>query len=383
MKNTVTIFMLIDALGWDYIKGRDFVNDICPNRRPVKSLLGFSSGVIPSILTGRYPPQHKHWFLYYYSPDRNCFRWTRAITWLPKPMLNNRYTRKIVEEISKRLMGYTGYFETYLIPIQDMHLYDICENKRIYAPKGMREGKNIFDVLEENKVDYQVLAYPKKDQDIFAEACSLLPEANSTFYFLYFSESDAYLHRGCKDPQGTKEMIDFYETNIRKLYETAKQHYEQVNIFITSDHSMSPVYQGYDLKSEVEALGFKIPQDYVPFYDSTMGRFWFFNDDARKAINELLAAKQYGRILTEEEKKSRHVDFADNLYGETLFLMNNGCVINPCHMGHKPPEGMHGYDIDDGRMDAILLSNVDPGVDVNDVSDFYRIMERFAVQNVG
>ena len=379
MSKSTTIFILIDALGWDYIKDREFLNDICPRRRPVTSLLGFSSGVIPSILTGKYPPQHKHWFLYFYSPDKNCFRWTRAIRWLPNKMLNNRYTRKIVEEISKRLMGYTGYFETYLIPIEDMHLYDICENKRIYAPKGMREGKNIFDVLVENGVDYQCFAYPIKDKDIFTKAHEAVRATDSTFHFLYFSESDAYLHRGCKDPQGTKEMIDFYETNIRSLYQAAKEKYDQVNLFITSDHSMSPVNESYDLKSEVEALGFQIPRDYVPFYDSTMGRFWFFNDEARQEINALLATKEYGRILTEDEKKYRHVDFENNLYGETLFLVNNGVVINPCHMGNRPPQGMHGYDIDDGKMDAILVSNVDPGVEVKDVSDFFRVMKKFAV----
>lgn len=95
-KNTVSIFALVDALGWDYIKDRPFLNDIAVVKRPVKSILGFSSGVIPSILTGKYPQEHKHWSLYFYSPKTSPFKWTRHIRWLPKRILNSRISRKII-----------------------------------------------------------------------------------------------------------------------------------------------------------------------------------------------------------------------------------------------------------------------------------------------
>ncbi|HOY08706.1 MAG TPA: alkaline phosphatase family protein [Candidatus Omnitrophota bacterium] len=375
---TVSIFVLIDALGWDYIKNRSFLDDICPVKRPVKSILGFSSGVIPSILTGAYPPEHKHWFLYFYSPKQNCFLWTAFFDWLPADWLNSRYTRKIVEEISKRLMGYNGYFETYLIPVERLHLYDISENKRIYAPKGMRHGKNIFDILEERDVDYKCYAYPMKDQDIFFQAQKDILSAGSSFYFLYFSESDAYLHRGCKDQEGTRKMIDVYEQEIRTLYREASRKHDRVDLYVFSDHSMSPVYESHDLKSEIEALGYKIPKDYVPFYDSTMARFWFFNFQAHDAVVKLLKQKPYGRLLSLKEKKERHVHFEDDLYGEELFLMNNGTVINPSYMGNRPPEGMHGYDVMDGAMDAVLVSTRQPDVEVADVKDFFKIMEKYA-----
>ena len=55
----VNIFILVDALGWNYIKDRKFLNDICTYRQKVKSILGYSCGVIPSILKGRLPSEHK------------------------------------------------------------------------------------------------------------------------------------------------------------------------------------------------------------------------------------------------------------------------------------------------------------------------------------
>ena len=116
-RDSVSIFILIDALGWDYIKDRSFLDDIAVTKRPVKSILGFSSGVIPSILTGKYPQEHKHWSLYFYSPKTSPFHWTKHWLWLPKSILHSRIARKIIEEISKRIMGYTGYFETYAIQV--------------------------------------------------------------------------------------------------------------------------------------------------------------------------------------------------------------------------------------------------------------------------
>lgn len=366
--------MLIDALGWDYIKDRPFLNDIAKTKRPVKSILGFSSGVIPSILTGKYPPEHKHWFLYFYSPKKNCFRWIRLFNWLPSWLIENRYVRHIVEAISKRLMGYTGYFETYLIPIKQLHLFDICENKNIYAPKGMREGRSLFDELNERGVNYKCFSYPTKDKDIFIKAKEAIKNTDSNYYFLYFSESDAYLHRACKDPQGVKNMVDFYEQQIKEVYETAKQKFDQVNLYVFSDHSMAPVYEEYDLKKDVEALGYKMPKDYVAFYDSTMGRFWFFNEKAKQDITAVLKTKSYGRILTEKEINDRHVNFKDNMYGELLFLMKTGAVINPCNMGHRAPQGMHGYDVEDGVMDGIMVSNTSYDGTITDVSSFYDVM---------
>ena len=43
-----------------------------------------------------------------------------------------------------------------------------------------------------------------------------------------------------------------------------------------------------DLAAEVESTGLGTPEDYLAVYDSTMARFWFFSDDARKKITERL-----------------------------------------------------------------------------------------------
>ena len=50
-----SIFVLMDALGWEWIKEHPFLKEVAPYRRPLDSVLGFSTAAIPSILTGRFP----------------------------------------------------------------------------------------------------------------------------------------------------------------------------------------------------------------------------------------------------------------------------------------------------------------------------------------
>ena len=57
--------------------------------------------------------------------------------------------------------------------------------------------------------------------------------------------------------------------------------------------------------------GWNLKKDYVAVYDSTMARFWYFNDFAREKITGKLQNHEKGRILSDEELKSEGVFFED------------------------------------------------------------------------
>src|ERR1044071_9411723 len=96
-KRGTHLFVLIDALGWEYLKGRPFLDDLLPYRRPLRTVLGFSSGAIPTILTGAWPSVTGHWNLFYYDPNGSPFRWFKYFSFLPDAVLNNRVTTKLIK----------------------------------------------------------------------------------------------------------------------------------------------------------------------------------------------------------------------------------------------------------------------------------------------
>src|SRR5712691_1248818 len=112
----VHLFVLIDALGWRFIEGKEFLSDLLTFRKPLGTGLGYSSGAIATILTGLPPVQNGHWNLVYYDPKSSPFRWLRYFQFLPDRVLNHRVTRKLLKETGRHLLGMGPLFECCVSP---------------------------------------------------------------------------------------------------------------------------------------------------------------------------------------------------------------------------------------------------------------------------
>jgi hypothetical protein len=114
-------------------------------------------------------------------------------------------------------------------------------------------------------------------------------------------------------------------------------------------------------------------------YDSTMARFWFFNARAREVITRALLEVPQGKILSDAELRELHVLFEDRYFGELIFLVEEGVLIVPSHMGERPIRAMHGYHPKDRHSYAALLTN-QPGLppEIQAIPDIYQLMTREA-----
>jgi hypothetical protein len=212
-----------------------------------------------------------------------------------------------------------------------------------------------------------------------------MEHSDAEFFFVYLCELDAELHAFWAQPERLRSMLAAYEAKLRRLCETALRIDPNASIAIFSDHGMAPVTDRYDLMQDVDALGCKMPDDYLAVYDSTMARFWFFDEKARSAINECLRNQVCGRILGDAELRELGIDFPDRRYGETIFLLNSGYMFfrSDFHSGNWLPTGMHGYHPDDPYSDAVFLSNRPPASQLTTIRDIYDHMERAAGVRTG
>ena len=114
-------------------------------------------------------------------------------------------------------------------------------------------------------------------------------------------------------------------------------------------------------------------------YDSTMARFWFFNDAARGQIRNCLYAVPQGRVLPEAELKALGTWFSDSYFGELIFLVNEGVLIVPSHMGERPIRAMHGYHPVEKHSFAALFTNQSELPEaIEAIPDIFRLMTREA-----
>ncbi|MDE3180887.1 MAG: alkaline phosphatase family protein [Acidobacteriota bacterium] len=373
----VQVNVLIDALGWKFLEKRPFLSDLLPYRRPLQTVLGFSSGAIPTILTGLAPSAHQHWNLFYYDPDGSPFRWLRRFRFAPDSIVNHRVTRKALKEMGKHFLGLGKNFECCVRPSL-LPYFNFVEKRNIYARGGVEGAQTIFDVVAERRIPHRIYSYHETtDKEILRRARSDIENSDAIFYFIYLCEMDMALHNSCRDMAAFEHRLAWYESELREVFELAQKRDPEARLALFSDHGMTPVEQHIDLVKIIDALGFAMPADYLAVYDSTMARFWFMNGKAREKIAACLEKQPCGRILPDEELRRLGVLFEDRRYGEMVFLLHPGWLLahSDFHGKGWMPSGMHGYHPEDPYSDAVFLSSFEPPADVQTIADIFGCMK--------
>lgn len=358
----VSVIVLIDALGWKYIEGGNFLSDVLTYRQPLRTVLGFSSGAIPAMLTGVSPSENGHWNLFYYDPQNSPFRWFRHFRFLPDVILEHRITRKLLKEIGRRFLGLGPLFECAVSP-RLISYFNWVERRNIYDLGGIVGAPSIFDELHKEGRPFRVYTYHHlTDAEIIRQAEKDIRAHAASFYFLYLSEMDMFLHMNCGTPQKIEERLRWYDENLRRVFTAARGVCDDATLAITSDHGMTPVSEKYDLLKHFEEMKSRMPQDYLAVFDSTMARFWFFNDMARQEVMDVLHNVPCGRVLSNAELKQFGVFFPDGRFGEVVFLLHPGWLLSRSDFNGSGwnPVGMHGYHPDDSYSDGVFLSNRKP-----------------------
>jgi hypothetical protein len=379
MKEVLPLFVFIDACGWEILKDRPFAKRLAPNRKRLASVFGYSSACVPSILSGRWPVEHRNWCYFVYDPARSPFKSLRILQSLPESITSRRFFRRWLSKFIKVQLNFRGYFDLYNIPFKYISLYDFTEKRNPLQPGGMNCGPNIFDYLEERFIPYHVSSPIRTEKDNLDALINDIRMERIDFAFLYWPGLDGLLHSvGDKSPEiGYKLAV--YEQWLNQLFDCSRQHYSDVRLYIFSDHGMANCDRQLDLKAIIDALPLRMGEDYAVVYDSTMARFWFFNDCARQHITGALDQIPEGRILSDSELANLGTLFADRYFGELIFLVSEGVLIVPSHMGQRPIRGMHGYHPSEKQSYATLCTNRDNiPEEITAIPDIYRLMTQCA-----
>lgn len=378
MKKRISIFMFIDAFGWEIQKKYNFLEELLPHRYPAQMQFGYSCTAIPTILTGKRPQEHKHLSFYYYNPEESPFKAFKYLKFLPKSIFDRWRVRHQISKLIKQINGYTGYFEIYSMPFDRLPYFDYIEKKDMFIPAGLAPTKNLADVLEEKQIPYHISNWRLSEEENIAALTKDIQEEKIEFAFLYTAAMDGLLHKVTKD--GTEEIqakLDWYAEQIRGIVKEVEQHYEDYSLFVLSDHGMTTLTEEVDVKKEIEALGFEFGRDYVASYNSTMAQFWFINEKCREHIINKTKSIPHSHLLSQAEKVKYGIDFADNMYGEEILLMNPGVQIVPSDMGTKSLPGMHGFAPEHKDSYAAWMGTEPLETPPEWVGDFFTIMTEY------
>jgi hypothetical protein len=373
----VTLVFFVDALGYKLAREVGCFREIAPHAYRQRTILGYSCAAQPTILTGRSPSEHGHWAMFHRT-DHSELAPLGRLGFLPSAVGGHRRLRRRVLAHHRKRSGFTGYYNLYRIPFHLFREFDLSEKRDIYAPGGFDGGvDSIFDLLEREHVPHRVWNWKTALDTALGELSEILTDGPPIrFALLYTAVIDALLHEHVGDSDVVGAELARLEKLITEVVTRAHDRYSEVDVIVFSDHGMARTTGEIDLMAHVARLGLAHERDYLAFYDSTMGRFWFGNDRARNTIMEALGRVDSGSVLSDDDLRREGVFFEDRRYGELVFLCDPGMLIVPSYMGARAPRGMHGFTPEHEDSHAVIMSSEPLSPPPTTIADSFHVMRR-------
>jgi predicted AlkP superfamily pyrophosphatase or phosphodiesterase len=368
-----TIFIWIDALREDYLQKMPFLNSLCKKYDSGILIPPMGYRTLIDFYTGENATVHNQFAAYGYSgKDLKKYNLLKKI--VPNKyfyiFLNLiRYYKKqsLIQGINLNYINFfepsnnKNYYLTDSLSVQTIFDDYRKKNKKflIYDwPQIITNKKNYldFNFRDDKKKIQKFLRLLKKDEDI---------------YFVHLLDLDKIGHEfGPESNEMNKSLIN-EDNYVREIL--SKFDIKEDNFLIFSDHGMINVKETCDLKSILPEFN----KGYIYFLDSTMARFWFFNEQIKKQVLDLLKNSKEGHLLTKEEKSKYNLNFKNNFYGDEIFLMNPGILILPNFFQDKPVKGAHGYDISDKNEKTVFITNI-KSKDKLQIKDLFNLTKEFS-----
>lgn len=345
MKDASVMMVLIDAFSFRYLS-RDHTPFLYllageGHYTQIQPMFAYR-GIEASIFTGTTPNTHKIWTEFCLREKKRantvsqilkeCCKFTDKI---PSDFLH-RVMRCIYWRLDKKIRPvmipaiFLDYFETTQLPITTPDAFPV---------------PTIFDILRKEKRKYLFLTPHKgKDDIVFKTVYKLIENEEKDFWFIKFETLDQLGHRYGPNSSKMREALKNIDRFIYKLYLRFRERYKSGVFIVLSDHGMNHVNSIINIKRKLDGLPLTPPKDYIYFIDSTMTRFWFFNEKAKKLTLDALSKINAGRILGDNELRMLGIDKIGHRYGEIIFVLKEGYVFFPDFFRwDTPPRGMHGY----------------------------------------
>jgi hypothetical protein len=372
---TRLLTILIDALGYEFVSQKttpylwEFAN--AGFKCPIKPILAYSDGIRATIFTGTYPDIHNYWIMYKYSSDNSPFRTLTSLKFIDKVPISfvKRGAKFALSATLGRIIGNKhGYssFSTHNIPFKIIDKFDYTLKRSMFDEHAFGEIPTLFDVLRKNDIEYACvdsadlgfMDYFGSSERIRGKLLRILNEFGNDieFTYIYLHHLDNFAHRyGIASPRFMKELRKMDET-VKLIVEKMRQRFgDDLRVIILSDHGMVDTQEFVSFENLIKDRGFG--DDYMFFLDSTMVRFWYFNEGKCEKVRKWFEKLGYGSFLTTEQRKHLRIDFGHRQYGDEIYLLKPEYSIFPNFMSWLKPKSMHAYHPDYRHQQGIFMMN--------------------------
>lgn len=266
---------------------------------------------------------------------------------------------KIIDErIYNRLFRYwrkshNRVLNSYRIPPKSLRKFALTED----GDKMLITHRDIFQEIEKNGLTYTMEGFTslsdirKRTKMTVKELAEREIEKGTDFIPLYVGETDSIGHRYGSDIDNIRPTLQATDRLLHEIYDIAIK--EGYCICVMGDHGMVPVIKKVDVIRELSQCGCRLHKDYEAFYDSTMARFWIYNDLSKEKIRKTIEdnLSNCGFIVDGSNYREFRIPLdilcenGEPVYGDFVWCANPGVLISPdyFHSERESENGMHGY----------------------------------------
>lgn len=337
-RNTVLI-VFIDAFGPDQLARFDEFFSFLPYRKSLHGILGYSSGALPTILTGQTPNMHGRMCLFSARKEgeTSILRPMKWLGLLPKVVHERSKVRRVAEKILKTSAKLEGYVALHKVPPELFEWLDMPEREDMFQADQIG-GVPTF-LAEARKAGLSVYAAPWQlpEEQRWIHSFEALSQQKPDLAFLYATTLDGVMHREGPNGFTAPDAAEIIANNINRAREIMASDGSTLTSLVIGDHGMAEVDKVFDPRKMLARVGtMKL------FVDSTMIRAWGTDQELSRLRNEVETENWPGTWLQDEDLASRKVP-KDYVFGRAIFLLNEGGIYAPSFLGGRVA-GMHGYD---------------------------------------
>ena len=350
-----TVFVLVDALKSLYLtqENMPFLYSLSQKGLYVKQIIPCAGYCERSeIFSGLDGYDTGNFTAIGYLPEESPYKNDGFILWLAE-LCDNIYSKgarklfQIWRKKNKRRLN------PYKIPIKSLRCFALTED----GQKQLKPHSDIFDRLKESGLTYTLDGFTALSD--FGKRTNLAPvnfvaskiKQDIDFIPVYIGIIDSVGHHYGECIESIRPYLLNVDTQLKSIYENAIQ--SGYAFCVLGDHGMIPVTKKIDIISAIKLTGCKLHKDYEAFYDSTLVRFWFNNENAKNKIIDCLTLhfSKDGFVVDKNNSRQHRIPldvYAKDgrpVYGDLVWCANPSVLISPdyFHSSEESEKGMHGY----------------------------------------
>lgn len=368
-KNKVLI-VFIDAFGPDQLKRLDELFRFLPHKKSLHGILGYSSGALPTVLTGAAPAEHGRMCLFSArkTGQTSILRPLKWLGLLPKIVHERSRVRRVAEKVLKKTAKLEGYVALHKVPPELFEWLDMPERDDMFQAPDIGGAPTFLADARDAGLSVYSAPWQLPEGQRWKHSHDALKTQKPDLAFLYATALDGIMHLEGPNGSASLDAAEQIANHIERARDIMSSDGSNLTTLVVGDHGMAEVNKFIDPRKMLARL-----DEMRLFVDSTMIRAWGTDIELSQLRLEIEKENWSGKWLQGEELMSRKVPKND-VFGKAIFVLDEGSIFAPSFLGGRVA-GMHGYDTGCSCSEAALVSDCpidDQVMGIDDIAGIVR-----------